>query len=126
MRLERLRGRKVCDWLVKNGRIWKGTHMKIWWHEGHPRHPAAKRDRHAFYVGMIASTRLDRSAVKRNRMRRRCREAFRIALKNLSIAPTTQLLIGPRSSSLKAPFAALARDIEAFLRIRTHGRSETR
>ena len=80
MRLLRLRGRKVCDRVLRNGNAWKGRHMIIRWLPGHPRHPAAKHGSEAIYVGTLASTKLDKSAVRRNRMRRRCREALRTVI----------------------------------------------
>ena len=90
---------------------------------GHPRHPSVRTEHIALYVGTIASTKLDPSAVKRNRMRRRCREALRITLQKIpSIPITLQLLIAPRSSSLSAPFSELTGDIRTFLSSRSHGR----
>lgn len=126
MKLLRLRGRKVCDRLIRNGNVWRGRHMLIRWLPGHPRHPAAHRDSAALYAGTIASSKLDKSAVKRNRMRRRCREALRVALPGLTAPslPALQLLIAPRSSSLKCPFTGLLADIQAFLSTRTHGRQQ--
>ncbi len=97
--------------------------MYIRWLSGHPRHPAAKTDLPAIYAGTLASTKLDKSAVKRNRMRRRCREALRLALGEMStVSQPLQLLIAPRSSSLGAPFAALQQDIHSFLF--SHARSQ--
>lgn len=95
--------------------------MQIRWMEGHPRHPAVRTSRPEIYAGTIASTKLDKSAVKRNRMRRRCREALRLALMRYDELSTTQLLIAPRTSSLTVPFGALTEDIQAFLSTRSHG-----
>ncbi len=122
MKLLRLRGRKICDRLIRLGFVWKGRHMTIRWLPGHPRHPAAQRASEGIYAGTLASTKLDKSAVKRNRMRRRCREALRISLLRYTTISTTQLLIAPRSSSLAAPFVALEQDIQAFLSSRSHAR----
>ncbi len=122
MKLLRLRGRKICDRLIRQGQSWKGRHMTIRWAAGHPRHPAAGQGSDGVYAGTLASTRLDKSAVKRNRMRRRCREALRTALLGYTQMPATQLLIAPRSSSLTAPFEELERDIQAFLSSRSHVR----
>ncbi|MSR86605.1 hypothetical protein EXS70_00300 [Candidatus Peribacteria bacterium] len=122
MQLQRLRGRKVCDRLIRHGNAWKGRHMHVRWLVGAPRHPAAKDRAAAIYVGTLASTKLDKSAVKRNRMRRRCREALRLSLKELpEISQSLQLLIAPRSSSLSAPFPALQQDIQSFFSL--HARS---
>lgn len=121
MKLLRLRGRKICDRLIRQGSVWKGRHMIVRWLAGHPRHPAVRRDSEAIYVGTLASTKLDKSAVKRNRMRRRCREALRIVLPGMK-TPTTQLLIAPRSTSLSAPFPELQQDIRDFFS-RSHGRN---
>lgn len=120
----RLRGRKTCDRLIRQGNVWKGRHMLIRWLAGHPRHPSADRASEAIYAGTLASSKLDKSAVRRNRMRRRCREALRVALRTLPAAPwTMQLLVVPRSSSLEAPFIEIQKDILTFLSSRSHGRS---
>lgn len=124
MQLQRLRGRKICDRLIRHGNLWKGRHLYVRWLPEHPRHPAAKRDTLAVYAGTLASRKLDHSAVKRNRMRRRCREALRVAVASHAALQTTQLLLAPRSSSLKAPFAEIAKDIEHFLSTRLYARSQ--
>lgn len=126
MQLLRLRGRKICDRVLRHGSVWKGKHFNIRWLSGHPRHPAAVTSKEGIYAGSIASTKLDKSAVKRNRMRRRCREALRLSLPRFPEVPTTQLLLAPRSSSLSAPFLELQRDIDAFLTFRLHGSTKTR
>lgn len=93
---------------------------------GAPRHPHANPALRAVYMGTIASTKLDKSAVKRNRMRRRCREALRTALLKEETFPTIQLLLAPRSASLTAPFTDIQTDIRTFL-THVHDRSkETR
>ncbi len=115
MKLERLRGRKICDAVLRRGRVWKGKHLSIRFLPGAPRHPAADASAAALYVGTLASTKLDKSAVKRNRMRRRCREALRVALKDSPKIPSLQLLIVPRSSSLTCAFPEIQTDIRNFL-----------
>lgn len=95
--------------------------MLVRWLPGHPRHPGALCDSEAIYAGTLASSKLDPSAVKRNRMRRRTREALRTGLLHEETLPTTQLLIAPRSSSLSAPFEEIRKDIELFLSFRRHG-----
>ncbi len=127
MQLLRLHGRKVNERLLRQGKVWKGRHMVIRWMQGHPRHPGVDVTKQAIYAGTIASAKLDKSAVKRNRMRRRCREALRLTLKDIAAVPATfgavQLLVAPRSSSLWIQFPDLQADIQAFLRL--HGiRSE--
>ena len=81
----------------------------------------------AIFVGILTSTRLHKSAVKRNRMRRRCREALRITLRDTPQAFTqtpvpnprpqlsAQLLILPRSSSLSSPFGEILADAKHLL-----------
>lgn len=66
------------------------------------------------YLGTYASAGLDPSAVRRNRMRRRCREALRLAVENLPERHSVQLLVTPTRASLDAPFEALQRDADAF------------
>ncbi|MCH8869754.1 MAG: ribonuclease P protein component, partial [Chloroflexi bacterium] len=77
MKLSRLSGRKLVDRLRRRGTAWRGKTMKITYMIGVPR---GKKD--GFYVGTQASTKLHKSAVKRNRMRRRCREALRLYCKD--------------------------------------------
>ncbi len=123
MRILRLRGRKTCDRLLRQGSVWKGRTMVVRWMVGHPRHPSSQLSADALYVGTIASTKLDKSAVTRNRMRRRCREALRVTCALLPadhIRGGMQLLIAPRSSSLKAPFEEIQADIRGFLSSRAH------
>ena len=71
----------------------------------------------ALSVGTLVSAHLEKSAVKRNRMRRRCREALRVSLLRPTpyAPPPTQLLLAPHSSSLTCDFAELTGDVERFL-----------
>lgn len=122
MNLERLRGRKICEKLQRQGKLWKGQNFSVRFAYGHPRHPAADISKPAVYVGTLASTKLDKRAVVRNRMRRRCREALRITLKELDGLPAVQLLILPRTASLTVPFTELEKDIRSFLTQLSHGK----
>ncbi len=115
MKLSRLRGRKICEQLLRKGNLWKGKHLWIRWSPSVPRHPAADPTKPGIYVGTVASVKLDTSAVRRNRMRRRTREALRTAILDLTEPIVAQLLILPRSSSLTCAFPELAEDIRAFL-----------
>jgi ribonuclease P protein component len=85
-----------------------------------------KEDAPGIYIGLVASTKLHKSAVKRNRMRRRCREAFRITLRDTeagrSVPRSAQLLLFPKSSSLSADFRELLADATRFLASLTHAR----
>ena len=114
MKLSRLHGRKVNDYLRRNGKVWKGETMTIKWLAGAPKHPNVDPAQCALYVGTAASLKVHKSAVKRNRMRRRCREALRRIVKEEKL-PTLQLLISPRSSSLDCVFADIESDIRNFL-----------
>lgn len=152
MRLSRLRGRKVCENVLRKGMVWRGKTMHVRFLLGTPRHPHADPRVPSVYIGTIASSKLDKSAVKRNRMRRRVREAWRIVLQQYEFTEmenhrnavggsagthrgsdtiegkdgswkgnrrlpfhAMQLLIAPRSSSLKAPFEEIQRDVSHFL-----------
>jgi len=83
MKLFRLSGRKVCERVKTKGFLWKGKHMQIRWLRGQPR-SAGQEASVGLYVGLLTSAKLHKSAVKRNRMRRRCREAMRVTLKAIS------------------------------------------
>lgn len=128
MQLMRLRGRKVAARVRAKGRLWRGKHMRISYlmmslaqrttnvvGEKHKMRNAKPES--ALYVGIAASTKLHKSAVKRNRMRRRCREALRVTLQpnTYNLSPSIQLLISPRSSSLTCDFAELRQDAQNFL-----------
>lgn len=115
MKLSRLSGRKICSNVQRKGRMWKGQAMMIKVLPGAPKSPSIDPAKNALYVGVMASAKLSKLATERNKMRRRCREALRIAVQERKSLPTMQLLITPRSASLKAPFSVLQEDIEAFL-----------
>lgn len=118
MQLKRLPGRKNCERVKAKGYIWKGKHLSVRWMPGAPRGHALPIVSTVF-VGTLASTKLDKSAVKRNRMRRRCREALRMAIRAGHFVQSNtalyQLIIVPRSSSLNCNFAELLEDVRSFL-----------
>jgi ribonuclease P protein component len=100
---------------MRHGRSWRGKHIHARILAGAPRHPAVKTQRTALYVGAVVSSKTDKSAVRRNRMRRRCREALRVFIKNKRISSPAQLLLLPRSSSLDADFKELQDDVDSLL-----------
>lgn len=120
MQLYRLSGRKVCERVKQKGFLWKGKHMQARMIRGLPR-TLPESAPQGLYIGVLTSTKLHKSAVKRNRMRRRCREAVRIVLKRAAretsrdgqpLSRSVQLLLLPRSSSLSAPFDEILADAE--------------
>ena len=119
--LRRLSGRKIVDRVRRRGQTWKGKHMKIIYMKHEIRNSKSetntKSEMAKLFVGTLASTHLDKSAVKRNRMRRRCREALRIVLTadRWPLIADVQLLISPRSSSLTCAFSELEVDARTFL-----------
>lgn len=123
MQLQRLSGRKTNDFLLRKGRLWKGKTMLIRWLPSAPRRPDIDPMKSALYLGTFASAKLHKSAVKRNRMRRRIREAWRTHMKDLDQLPTAQLLVSPRIASLEAPFEDIQSDVRVFLSLLTHGTS---
>lgn len=115
MKLSRLSGRKVNDYLRRKGNVWKGSTMTIRYLKNAPKNPNVDPNRSALYVGTAASTKLHKSAVKRNRMRRRCREALRRAVKESGKLGPMQLLITPKAASLDCDFDDIHADVAAFL-----------
>lgn len=97
---------------MRKGRVWKGNTLSIRWLPGPPR---TKSNTEGFFVGSYASSKLHKSAVKRNRMRRRCREALRTVVRERKNLPTVQLLLSPRSPSLTCEFSDIVADVSAFL-----------
>ena len=118
MQLLRLSGRKVCERVKTKGMLWKGKHFFTRYLIGAPR-GAPESVSATLFVGLLTSTKLDKSAVKRNRMRRRCRESLRLTLKahssQLTASSSFQLLLLPRSSCLSAPFGELLSDADRLL-----------
>lgn len=110
MKLLRLSGRKNCERVKTKGRLIKGRHIFARFLAGPPREKSP-----GLYVGTVTSTKLDKSAVKRNRMRRRAREALRITAKNETKNISAQLLLLPRSTSLKCNFSELVSDAQLIL-----------
>jgi len=98
---------------MRTGKVWRGKTMTLRWLPGPPRTLAPHTT--GFFVGTFASAKLHKSAVKRNRMRRRCREALRITMREKEKMPTVQLLLSPRSPSLTCDFADIVADVHAFL-----------
>lgn len=116
MQLLHLGGRKRCDFIRTKGRTWNGRYFTVRWLPGVGTAERA-RPEGALYVGTFAGARLHKSAVIRNRMRRRCRDALRLATQDIPPADfrPTCLLISPRSSSLNCDFSALLSEVRAFL-----------
>ena len=118
MRLLHLRGRKVNNRVLVQGTLWRGKTMNIRWLPGVSYsvwREKKERSPKGLYIGTFASTKLEKSAVKRNRMRRRCREALRVVVQEEQDLPTAQLLLSPRSSSLTCAFQDILSDVRLFL-----------
>jgi ribonuclease P protein component len=115
VKLSSLSGRKTCDFLLRKGTTWKGKFIIVRWLPGAPRKPNIDPAAEAVYMGTFASTKLSKLAVERNRMRRRCRESFRLALKDRAHFGPVQLLVCPRIASLESPFPMVLAETQAFL-----------
>lgn len=113
MKLSRIPGRKRTARVMTKGKQWKGKHMAVHFLSGAPKHPLIDPKDDAVYLGIMTSAKLAKSAVKRNRMRRRVRESFRTYLQEHD-APTIQLLVRPRSSSLMCDYSEIRADVRAF------------
>lgn len=113
MKLQRLRGRKQNDYVRKNGNVFKGKTMVCRWLPGKPR--TSRAGESGLFVGTAGSSKLHKSAVKRNRMRRRCREALRKAVVNQQTLPDRQILLSPRILSLTCDNSLIEEDVRNFL-----------
>lgn len=118
MKLRSLSGRKVCERVKTKGLLWKGKHVQARILVGAPR-TAVANVTPGLYVGTLTSAKLDKSAVRRNRMRRRCKEALRVSIQEVvaktSFKTSFQLILLPRSSSLAAPFGELLADLQRLV-----------
>lgn len=115
MKLLRLQGRKSSEYVLRKGRVWRGKTFTAYWLPGPQRRRGQAPGMPGVYVGTFASAKLHKSAVARNRMRRRIREALRVAVRDRAEIPSAQLLLTPRSASLKAPFEDIRRDVSTLL-----------
>ncbi len=115
MQFERLSGRKINETVLRRGKVWRGKTVYIHYLRGAPRRVGVDPKKSVLYIGTFASTKLHMSAVTRNRMRRRVREAFRTVAKEWRDIAPMQLLLSPRLASLKVPFPEIQRDIRVFL-----------
>ncbi len=120
MKLSRLSGRKRCDYVLRKGNKWRGKHFAVHWFRGAPKHKSEPPFPPGVYIGVTTSAKLHKSAVKRNRMRRRIREAFRVHLKSHDES-SAQLLVRPHSSSLTCAFEEINRDVSSFFSALTRG-----
>lgn len=114
MKLQHIRSRKACDIIMRKGSAWKGKTMIVKWLPGVPRKNQLMM-KPGIYLGTFASAKLHASAVKRNRMRRRCREAFRLAFQKHQDFPSAQLLVTPKIASLESSFELIEADVQTFL-----------
>ncbi len=115
MHLLHLRGRKNCDRVLRQGKRWSGKALAAVWVCGEPKTSATSVA--GIYCGTVVPASVDASAVRRNTMRRRCREALRLTLAawNGPDLPVAQLLLRPRSASLSAPFGDLLQEMGQLL-----------
>lgn len=117
MKLSRLSGRKVNDYLRRKGEVFRGKTMTIRYLQKAPHHPNVDPEQPALYVGTQASAKLHKSAVKRNRMRRRCKEALRTTVADMQLKSPVQMILAPKSASLDCDFQEIIGDIEKFMRM---------
>jgi ribonuclease P protein component len=104
-RVNRLRGRDQFQRLRRNGRRWEGALIGL--------NGAATRRRHV-RCGFVVAKRIG-TAVVRNRVRRRLREAVRLTLPR--VRPGWDLIFVARSTELASvDFAAIRLMIENMLR----------
>ena len=106
MEIQALRGRKHVEYIRRKGKTWRGKHMKVIYLPQED--PVCK-------VGTAVSSKISKSAVKRNRMRRRCREALRVSAKADKRNLPFRLILMPRRSSLECDFEELKSDVEHLL-----------
>ena len=114
MKLSRLHGRKNCERVKTKGLLWKGKHFSVRYFGGVPKNHTGIVVSEIL-LGIVTSSKLNPSAVERNRMRRRCREALRLTLTQYNDVPVAQLILLPRSSSLRCDFTELLSEAKLLL-----------
>ena len=112
----KLRGRKNCEFIRRKGLKWQGKTFVARLIVGPPKNRNTDDFEKGIYLGTYATTRMHKSAVKRNKMRRRCREAIRKNMKEWTKKiPTVQLLISPKLSSLTCEFSVIDQEAQELL-----------
>ncbi len=98
----------MVDRVIRQGRRLRGRHLTV---------VVVETDGEGIAVGVSTSTKLSKRAVDRNRMRRRCREALRVLVREEpeQIRRGLQLLLLPHTSSLTCAFSDLRRDLRTLL-----------
>jgi len=109
MRAERLRRTKDIELVRSGGDVRSDRHFTL----------RARRNGLAVVRVAVASPRALGTSVRRNRARRRVREAIRTLLRERSAAPGTDLFVVARQPALDAPSKAhreaVARELDAVL-----------
>ena len=114
--MHQLRGRKLSEQVRRKGSRWRGKHMNAVF-------LSDRESNGKLFVGTPASKKLDKSAVRRNKMRRRCRESLRVTLKNITSktsktstsSTSLRLILTPKYSSLTCDFEELIKASEALI-----------
>lgn len=114
MQLVRLNGRSANNRVLRKGQLWRGTYCTIRYLPGVPFNQSAELPEDTVFIGSYAPVALHKHAVKRNRMRRRCKEALLYTLKLHKKMPTVQLLLAPKLSSLEADYDLIKTDMNRF------------
>lgn len=105
MRAERLRRTKDIDLVRASGEQRTDRHFSL---------RSRRNDLAAVRIG-VAAPRAVGTAVRRNRARRRIREAFRLDLRGRASAPGTDVFVLARRATLDAPTDALRAAVHAHL-----------
>lgn len=114
MQLVRLNGRSANNRVLRKGQLWRGTYCSIRYVFGVPFNQLSDQPEGTVFLGSFASVSLHKHAVKRNRMRRRCKEALIETLKAHQKMPTVQLLLSPKFSSLESDYDLIKTDMHRF------------
>lgn len=115
MHVHRLHGRNANNRVLRKGAVWRGQTCIIRYLFGHPFNVVTSPTTPAVvYMGSYAPLALHKHAVKRNRMRRRCREALHAQMVQQQKIPTVQLLLCPKISSLESDYRLIQTDMSRF------------
>lgn len=112
----RLKRDRDFEILFNEGRFFAGTmvNAKVWLvdPEKYPKRGYARTD---LKIGFIVSVKTEKSAVKRNRVKRRIREIIRLFLKENRIRPGYHIAFMAKSESIGAPYADIEESVREVL-----------
>ena len=113
----RLKKKRDFEIAFENGRFLGGqlVTMKVW-HINPDQYPKRGYSVEDLKIGFVVSKKVHKSAVKRNRLKRRMREVVRLLIKDGALRPGNMVVIMAKASMLDAEYQDIEKDIVSLLK----------